>query len=134
MQRHCENALAVAKFLKSSDKVSFVSYPNLEGDKYYDLAKKYLPNGSCGVISFGIKGGRKNAEEFMKHLKLAIVATHVADAHSCVLHPASSTHRQLTDEQLIECGVSPEGIRFSCGIENKEDIIEDIKNALSYVK
>lgn len=133
MPRHCENAQAVAEFLASNDKVAWVSYPGLKGDKYYDLAKKYMPNGTCGVISFGVKGGRKAAEEFMKHLKLAIIATHVADAHSCVLHPASATHRQLTDEQLVECGVKPEGIRFSCGIEAKEDIIEDIANALSFI-
>ncbi len=133
MQRHCENALAVATFLSNHEKVSWVSYPGLEGDKYHDLAKKYMPKGTCGVISFGVKGGRSAAEEFMKHLHLAIIATHVADAHSCVLHPASSTHRQLSDEQLIECGVSPEGIRFSCGIEDQEDIIEDINNALSYL-
>ena len=133
MKRHCENAQAVAEFLASNDKVSWVSYPSLKGDKYYDLAKKYLPNGSCGVVSFGVKGGRKAAEEFMKHLKLAIIATHVADAHTCVLHPASSTHRQLTEDELKACGVAPEGIRFSCGIEAKEDIIEDIKNALSFI-
>ena len=134
MKRHCENGLAVAEFLKNNPKVSWVQYPNLKGDKYYDLAQKYLKNGSCGVVSFGIKGGRSAAEEFMKHLNLAIIATHVADAHSCVLHPASATHRQLTDEQLKECGVSPEGIRFSCGIEATEDIIADISNALSFVK
>ncbi len=134
MKRHCENGLKVAEFLKDNPKIDWVQYPNLKGDKYYDLAQKYLPNGSCGVVSFGIKGGRKAAEEFMKHLNLAIIATHVADAHSCVLHPASSTHRQLTDEQLKECGVSPEGIRFSCGIEATEDIIADISNALSFVK
>ena len=133
VKRHCENAQAVAEFLASSDKVAWVSYPGLKGDKYHELAQKYLPNGSCGVVSFGVKGGRKAAEEFMKHLKLAIIATHVADAHTCVLHPASSTHRQLTEEQLRDCGVSPEGIRFSCGIEAKEDIIEDIKNALSFI-
>ena len=133
VKRHCENAQAVAEFLASNDKIAWVSYPGLKGDKYYNLAQKYLPNGSCGVISFGVKGGRKAAEEFMKHLNLAIIATHVADAHTCVLHPASSTHRQLTDKQLEECGVSPEGIRFSCGIEAKEDIIEDIKNALSFI-
>ena len=134
VKRHCDNGLAVAEFLKSSPKVAWVSYPGLKGDKYYDLAKKYMPNGTCGVVSFGVKGGRKAAEEFMKHLKLAIIATHVADAHTCVLHPASATHRQLTDEQLVACGVSPEGIRFSCGIENVDDIIADIKNALEFIK
>ena len=134
VERHCQNGKAVAEFLSKHEKVSWVSYPGLEGDKYYKLAQKYMPKGTCGVISFGVKGGRKAAEEFMKHLKLVIIATHVADAHSMVLHPASSTHRQLTDEQLIESGVSPEGIRLSCGIEAKEDIIEDINQALSYVK
>ncbi len=134
MKRHCENGLAVAEFLASHPSVAWVDYPGLKGDKYYDLAQKYMPNGTCGVVSFGVKGGRKAAEEFMKHLNLAIIATHVADAHSCVLHPASSTHRQLSDEELVACGVSPEGIRFSCGIENKDDIIADLANALSFIK
>ena len=134
MERHCANALAVAKFLKAHDKVEYVTYPGLEGDKYYDLAQKYMPNGTCGVISFGVKGGRAAAEEFMKHLNLAIIATHVADAHTCVLHPASSTHRQLTDEELIAGGVKPDMVRLSVGIENVDDIIEDLEQALSYVK
>ena len=134
MERHCANALAVAKFLQASDKVEYVTYPGLEGDKYYDLAQKYMPNGTCGVISFGVKGGRAAAEEFMKHLNLAIIATHVADAHTCVLHPASSTHRQLTDEELIAGGVKPDMVRLSVGIENVDDIIEDLKQALSFVK
>ena len=134
VERHCQNGKAVAEFLAKHEKVSWVSYPGLESDKYYKLAQKYMPKGTCGVISFGVKGGRKAAEEFMKHLKLVIIATHVADAHSMVLHPASSTHRQLSDQQLIDSGVSPEGIRLSCGIEAKEDIIEDINQALSYVK
>ncbi|MBE5897928.1 MAG: O-acetylhomoserine aminocarboxypropyltransferase/cysteine synthase [Lachnospiraceae bacterium] len=134
MERHCANALAVAKFLKAHDKVEYVTYPGLEGDKYYDLAQKYMPNGTCGVISFGVKGGRSAAEEFMKHLNLAIIATHVADAHTCVLHPASATHRQLTDEELIACGVKPDMVRLSVGIENVDDIIEDLEQALSYVK
>jgi O-acetylhomoserine (thiol)-lyase len=134
MKKHCENGLAVAEFLSKHPAVSWVSYPGLKGDKYYDLAKKYMPNGTCGVVAFGVKGGRKAAEEFMKHLKLAIIATHVADAHSCVLHPASATHRQLTDEELVACGVLPESIRFSCGIENTDDIIDDIKNALEFIK
>ncbi|MBQ4300987.1 MAG: O-acetylhomoserine aminocarboxypropyltransferase/cysteine synthase, partial [Lachnospiraceae bacterium] len=134
MERHCANALAVAKYLKAHDKVEYVTYPGLEGDKYYDLAQKYMPNGTCGVISFGVKGGRSAAEEFMKHLNLAIIATHVADAHTCVLHPASATHRQLTDEELIACGVKPDMVRFSVGIENVDDIIEDLEQALSYVK
>ncbi len=130
IQRHCENAQKVAEFLESNPAVSYVTYPGLKGDKYYELAQKYLPNGSCGVISFGVKGGRKGAEEFMKHLKLAIIATHVADAHTCVLHPASSTHRQMTDEELLAGGVNPDMIRFSVGIENVEDIIEDLSQAL----
>ena len=130
MQRHCENALKVAQFLEGREEVSWVNYPSLPGNKYYERAQKYLPDGSCGVISFGLKGGRKTAEEFMKHLKLAIIATHVADAHTCILHPASSTHRQMTDEELIAGGVSPDLIRLSVGIENVDDIIEDIEGAL----
>ena len=134
VQRHCENAQAVAEYLEGNEKVSWVNYPGLKSNKYYDRAKKYMPNGTCGVISFGIKGGRAAAEEFMKHLNLAIIATHVADAHSCVPHPASSTHRQLTDEELIAGGVLPDMIRFSCGIENVKDIIADIDQAISFVK
>ncbi len=131
VQRHCENAAKVAKFLSENPNVEFVTYPGLEGDKYYERAKKYLPNGSCGVISFGVKGGRAGAEAFMKKLKLAIVATHVADAHTCVLHPASSTHRQLTDDELRACGISPDMVRLSVGIENVDDIIEDLAQALA---
>lgn len=130
MQRHCANAQAVAEFLEKHPKVSWVNYPGLPGNKYYERAKKYMPNGTCGVISFGVAGGRAAAEEFMGKLKVAMIATHVADAHSCVLHPASSTHRQLTDEELTAAGVSPDLIRFSVGIENVDDIIEDIKQAL----
>jgi O-acetylhomoserine (thiol)-lyase len=130
MQRHCANAQAVAEFLEKHPKVSWVNYPGLPGNKYYERAKKYMPNGTCGVISFGVAGGRAAAEEFMGKLKVAMLATHVADAHSCVLHPASSTHRQLSDEELIAAGVSPDLIRFSVGIENVDDIIEDIKQAL----
>ena len=130
MQRHCENALKVAEFLQANDDVEYVTYPGLKGDAYYERAKKYMPDGTCGVISFGVKGGRKAAEEFMKHLKLAIIATHVADAHTCVLHPASSTHRQMTDEELIAGGVRPDMVRLSVGIENVEDIIEDLRQAL----
>ena len=133
MKRHCENAQKVAEFLEKNDKVAWVTYPGLKSDKYYERAKKYMPNGTCGVISFGLKGGRKAAEEFMKHLKIAMIATHVADAHTCVLHPASSTHRQLTDDELRACGVLPEMIRFSCGIEDADDIIGDIKGALEYI-
>ncbi len=129
--RHCENAQKVAEFLKGHDKVAWITYPGLEGDKYYELAKKYMPNGTCGVISFGVKGGRKAAEDFMKKLKVAMIATHVADAHTCVLHPASSTHRQLTDEELVAAGVGPDLIRLSVGIENVDDIIEDLAQALA---
>lgn len=133
MQRHCENALAIAKFLKSNDKVAWVDYPNLEGDKYYDLAQKYLPNGSCGVLAFGLKGGREQSIKFMDSLKLAAIATHVADAKTCLLHPASHTHRQMTEEQLIEAGVAPDLIRLSVGLENVEDLIDDLKQAFDKV-
>ena len=130
MARHCENGLAVAKYLQSDDRIAWVTYPSLEGDKYYDRAKKYMPNGTCGVVSFGVKGGRKVAEQFMKHLKIAAIETHVADARSCCLHPASATHRQMNDDELRAAGVSPDLVRFSCGIENSEDLIADIKQAL----
>ncbi len=133
VERHCKNAQKVAKFLQSHEKVAWVNYPGLESNKYYERAKKYMPNGTSGVVSFGVKGGRKAAEEFMKHLKVAMIATHVADAHTCVLHPASSTHRQLTDEELIAAGVSPDLVRFSVGIENIDDIIEDLAQALESV-
>ena len=133
MARHCENGLAVAKFLASDDRIAWVTYPSLEGDKYYETAKKYLPNGSCGVVSFGVKGGRSAAEKFMKHLKIAAIETHVADARSCCLHPASATHRQMTDEELIAAGVSADLVRLSCGIENAEDLIADIKQALDAI-
>ena len=131
--RHCENALKVAQFLEGNPNVTWVNYPGLESNKYYNLAKKYMPNGTCGVVSFGVKGGRKAAEEFMKHLKVAIIATHVADAHTCVLHPASSTHRQLTDKELENCGVGADLIRLSVGIENANDIIADLKQALASI-
>lgn len=130
MARHCENGMKVAAFLKDHECVSWITYPGLEGDKYYDLAKKYMPEGTCGVISFGVKGGREAAELFMKNLKIAMIATHVADAHTCVLHPASSTHRQLTDEELVAAGVGPDLIRLSVGIENVDDIIADLDQAL----
>ena len=133
MKKHCENGLAVAKFLKNDERIAYVTYPDLEGDKYYDLAKKYLPNGSCGVVSFGIKGGRAAAEKFMAGLKLAAIETHVADARTCCLHPASATHRQMNDDELLACGVAPDLIRFSCGIENAEDLIADIKQALDNI-
>ena len=129
--RHCENALKVAEFLQNNPKVSWVNYPGLKGNKYYELAQKYMPKGTCGVVSFGVKGGRKAAEEFMKHLKVAMIATHVADAHTCVLHPASATHRQLTDQELEACGVGPDLVRFSVGIENVNDIIADLDQALN---
>ncbi len=130
MKRHCENGLAVAKFLEANDKIEWVTYPGLESDKYYDLAQKYLPNGSCGVVSFGVKGGRKAAEEFMKKLKLIAIETHVADARSCCLHPASATHRQMNDAELEACGITANLVRLSCGLENAEDLIADIKQAL----
>ena len=130
VKRHCENALAVAKYLKAHEKVAYVNYCSLEGDKYYELAQKYLPNGSCGVISFGLKGGRDAASTFMKNLKMGAIETHVADARTCCLNPATSTHRQLNDEQLIEAGVPAELIRISIGIEDEEDLIADISQAL----
>lgn len=130
MQRHCQNGLAVAKYLASDPRIAWVKYPSLEGDKDYELAKKYCPDGTCGVVSFGVKGGRKAAEEFMKWLKIVAIETHVADARSCCLHPASSTHRQLTDKELVDAGVSPDLVRLSCGIENSQDLIDDIKQAL----
>ena len=130
MKRHCENGLAVAKFLEANDKIDWVTYPGLESDKYYDLAQKYLPNGSCGVVSFGVKGGRKAAEEFMKKLKLIAIETHVADARSCCLHPASATHRQMNDAELEACGITANLVRLSCGLENAEDLIADIQQAL----
>ena len=131
MERYCQNAKKVAEFFKTSDKIERVSYPGLEGDKYYDLAKKYLPLGTCGVISISIKGGRKAAVRFMDALKLASDEVHVADIRTCVLHPASATHRQLTDEQLIACGINPGLVRVSCGLENIDDIIADFEQALS---
>ncbi len=133
MQRHCENAQKVAEFLQANEKVAWVTYPGLPGDKYHERAMKYMPGGTCGVISFGVKGGRAAAEEFMKHLKVAIIATHVADAHTCVLHPANSTHRQMSDEELIAAGVGPDLIRLSVGIENVDDILEDLQQALASI-
>lgn len=133
MARHCENGLAVAKFLASHDKIEWVNYPSLEGNKYYELALKYLPNGSCGVVSFGIKGGRKAAEKFMKNLKVAAIETHVADARTCCLHPASATHRQMNDAELAAAGVPANLVRFSCGLENSQDLIEDIAQALEKI-
>ena len=130
VRKHCDNAQKVAEFLSSSDKVSWVSFSGLEGDKYHALAQKYMPNGSCGVISFGVKGGRENAVKFMDSLKLAAIVTHVADARTSVLHPASHTHRQMNDEELKAAGVTPDLIRLSVGIEDPDDIIEDIAQAL----
>lgn len=133
MKQHCENALAIAKYLKANEKIAWVHYPNLEGDEYYDLAQKYLPNGSCGVLSFGVKGGRDKCIQFMDQLELASIATHVADSKTCILHPASHTHRQLNDEQLKEGGIEPDLIRFSVGIENAEDLIADLEQALAQI-
>lgn len=130
MERHCANAQKVAEFLEKSEKVEWVNYPGLKSSKYYDLAKKMMPNGTCGVISFGVKGGREEASKFMEALSLAKIVTHVADARTCVLHPASTTHRQMTDTQLKDCGVEPNMIRLSVGIENSDDIIQDIEQAL----
>lgn len=131
--RHCENALAVASYLEKHEKVAWVNYPGLPGNKYYALAQKYMGGMTCGVISFGLKGGRAAAERMMDHLELAAIVTHVADARTCVLHPASHTHRQMTDEQLVEAGVAPDLIRFSVGIENVKDIIADLEYALSCI-
>ena len=133
VQRHSENALAVARYLEGHEKVTWVNYPLLESNKYYELAKKYMPNGAPGVVSFGVKGGRDAAMQVMDSLELAQIVTHVADARTCVLHPASTTHRQLTDEQLVAGGIVPEMIRFSVGIENVEDIIADLEQALAKI-
>ena len=133
MKQHCSNAQAIAEYLQGHDKVRWVKYCGLKGDKYYELGQKYLPNGSCGVISFGLEGGRKAAEVFMKHLKLGSIETHVADSRTCCLHPASATHRQMTDEQLDAAGVGADLIRLSCGLENVEDLIADIAQALENV-
>ena len=133
MKQHCANAQKVAEFLQSHENVSWVRYPGLPGDDQHELAQKYMPDGTCGVVSFGVKGGRIAAEAFMKELRLAIIATHVADAHTCVLHPASSTHRQLTDEELVAAGVGPDLIRLSVGIEHPDDILEDLRQALETI-
>jgi len=133
IKKHCENGMAVARALEADERIAWVEYPGLESSKYYDLANKYLPNGSCGVVSFGVKGGRKNAEAFMKGLKIAAIETHVADARTCCLHPASATHRQMNDQELEAAGVKPDLVRFSCGIEAAEDLIADIKQALDNI-
>ena len=130
MERHCANALKVASFLEQHENIEWVNYPGLPGNKYYDLARKYMPDGTCGVISFGVKGGRAAAEKFMGKLKVAMIATHVADARTCVLHPASSTHRQMNDDELIAAGVGPDLVRLSVGIENVNDILADLAQAL----
>ena len=133
MKQHCSNAQAIAEYLQSNEKVAWVKYCGLEGDRYYELARKYMPGGSCGVISFGLKGGRKAAETFMKHLQLGSIETHVADSRTCCLHPASATHRQMTDEQLDACGVGADLIRLSCGLENAQDLIADLEQAIAKV-
>ena len=133
MKRHYENALAIATYLEGHEKISWVRFPSLPSDGDYALAQKYMPNGTCGVISFGVKGGRDAAERFMANLHIAAIETHVADARSCCLHPANATHRQMNDEELAAAGVSPDLIRFSCGLENSEDLIEDIANALANI-
>ena len=134
MPQHCKNAQAVAEFLHDDDRVAWVNYSGLEDNKNHELATKYLPNGSCGVLAFGLKGDRNTAIKFMDALKLVNIVTHVADARSCVLHPASHTHRQLSDEQLREAGIAPDLIRLSVGIEAAEDIIDDIRQALDAIK
>lgn len=133
MERHCSNAQKVAEFLEENENVEWVNYPGLKSNKYYERAKKYMPNGSCGVISFGVKGGREAAAKVMEGLKLAAIVIHVADVRTCVLHPASTTHRQMTDRQLEQAGISPNMIRLSVGIENVDDIIEDFRQALEKV-
>ena len=128
-----QNAVNAAKFLKNHEKVAWVNCPSLEGDKYYDLARKYMPNGTCGVITFGVKGGRDACVKMMDALKMIAIVTHVADSRSCVLHPASHTHRQMNEQELLEAGVQPDLIRFSVGTENIEDIIDDLKQALESI-
>ena len=133
MPRHCENAMKVAEYLDAHEKVAWVNYAGLPGNKYHALAEKYMPNGTCGVMAFGVKGDRATAVKFMDQLKLAAIVTHVADARTCILHPASHTHRQMTEEQLKEAGISPDLIRFSVGIENADDIISDLEQALAAI-
>ena len=133
MKRVALVLLAVARFLEVHEKITWVNFAGLESNRYYELAKKYMPNGTCGVVSFGVKGGRAAAETFMKHLKLAAIETHVADARTCCLHPASATHRQMNDEELIAAGVSGDLVRLSCGIESADDLIADLAQALEHV-
>ena len=130
MARHCENGQKMAEYLQAHPKVAWVKYPGLPGDRYYELARKYMPSGTCGVVSFGVKGGRAAAERFMAGLKLCSIATHVADAKTCVLHPASATHRQMNDAELMAAGVSPDLVRLSVGIEDIADLIADVEQAL----
>ncbi|MBQ8506184.1 MAG: PLP-dependent transferase [Clostridia bacterium] len=133
MPRHCENAQKVAEYLEAHDKIEWVNYPGLKSNAYYERARKYMPNGTCGVVSFGVKGGRDAAQAFMQNLKIAAIETHVADARTCCLHPASTTHRQMNDDELIAAGVSPDLVRLSCGLESAQDLIEDIAQALEKV-
>ena len=133
MPRHCETAQRVAEYLEAHDKIEWVNYPGLKSNPYYDLARKYMPNGTCGVVSFGVKGGREAAAAFMRELHVAAIETHVADARSCCLHPASTTHRQMSDAELVEAGVSPDLVRLSCGLESADDLIEDIAQALEKI-
>ena len=131
--RHSENAQAVAEFLQQHEKISWVNYPGLPGNPYYDLAQKYMPDGTCGVVSFGVKGGREAAQKMMQQLKVAAIETHVADARTCCLHPASTTHRQMTDEELVAAGIGADLVRLSCGLESKEDLIDDLRQALDTI-
>ncbi len=133
VKRHCENAQAIAEYLQAHEKISWVKYCGLPGDDYYELGQKYLPNGSCGVVSFGVKGGRSTAEEFMGHLRVAAIETHVADARTCCLHPASATHRQMNDAELAAAGVTPDLVRLSVGIEDADDLIADLEQALAKI-
>ena len=133
MKRHCENGLAVARYLEAHDKIAWVNYPGLPSSEGYELAAKYMPNGTCGVVSFGVKGGRSAASKFMEGLRLVAIETHVADARSCCLHPATTTHRQMTDEELIECGVGPDLVRLSLGLEDTKDLIDDVEQSLSRI-
>ena len=133
IKKHCDNGLAVAKYLENHEKIAWVNYPGLESSKDYELAKKYMPNGTCGVVSFGVKGGREAAGTFMEKLNIVAIETHVADARSCCLHPATTTHRQMSDEELAAAGVSPDLVRLSCGLEDAEDLIADIEQALSQI-
>ena len=133
MPQHCKNAQRVAEFLQNDPRVAWVRYSGLEGDAYHELAKKYLPNGSCGVMAFGLKGDRETAIRFMDSLDMINIVTHVADARTCILHPASHTHRQLSEEQLREAGIAPDLMRLSVGIEDIEDILDDIKQALDKI-